>query len=460
MTAIRTMGLVGLAVSMLATTTSLTPAGEIVWWTPNWGEARARELADKFMAANPGITVNMEITTSDGLPQRILTALQSGAPPDIMEVQHGWVNGYAQNDLILTLDDVIEEREDYTPAALDYVSWDGKLWAIPYRIETHGVIYNRGHYAEAGLDPDNPPATWDELVPAAEALSTGGRFGFAITGGGEVGNTIFRSLPFIWQNGGGIVSYDLTTAIVNEPAAVEAVTFYTDFYTNGLSPTSTLENDGTANRRLFIAEAVSTYQSGQFDIGSIRAENPNIDIGVMKIPAPEGKDTAAILGGWSYVVPKDARNPDEAKLFLQFSIRRRTRPSSPTPSRPASPRWTPSGSTIRSSCRSRRCCPSAGRCRSTRTGCRSPRPISTASSVDPARRPGRRKRWTRRTRRSRRARQLRGSSDLRGRRPRVFGEADVPRGARLHHGVIPRRRESRGLTSWFDRLTMRSSRIQ
>ena len=46
----------------------------------------------------------------------------------------------------------------------------------------------------------------------------------------------------------------MTKATVNEPAAVEAVTFYTDFYKNGLSPASTLENDGTANRRLFIAE--------------------------------------------------------------------------------------------------------------------------------------------------------------------------------------------------------------
>src|SRR5690606_2669256 len=66
------------------------------------------------------------------------------------------------------------------------------------------------------------------------------------------------------------------------------------------------------------AETVSMYQSGQFDIASIREENPDIDIGVMRIPHPEGKDTAAILGGWSFVVPSDAQNPDEAKIFLQF----------------------------------------------------------------------------------------------------------------------------------------------
>ena len=314
----RTTSLIALTVSTLTLAVGPVAAGEVVWWTPNWGEARAKELVEKFQTANPGITIKMEVTTSDGLPQRVLTAMQSGAAPDIIEVQHGWVNGYAQNGLVIPLDDVIQESEDFTKAALDYVTWDGKLWAIPYRIETHAIIFNKGQWTAAGLDTANPPQSWQQLVDAATALTKDGKFGFAITGGGEVGNTIFRSLPFIWMNGGGIVSDDLTTAIINQPAAVEAVTYYTDFYKKGLSPSSTLENDGTANRKLFIAEAVGTYQSGQFDVGSIRTENPGIDIGVFPIPHPEGKDTAAILGGWSYVVPRDAKNPEEAKTFLQF----------------------------------------------------------------------------------------------------------------------------------------------
>lgn len=315
---LRTTAILATAVSAMALTSSLAFGGEVVWWTPNFNEARARELVSKFEAANPGITVNLQITTTDGLPQRVLTALQSGAAPDVIDVQHGWVNGYAQNDLVIPLDDVLQDREDYVPAALDYITYDNQLWGMPYRIESIAVIYNKGHFAEAGLDPENPPQTWDELVAASEALTRDGRSGFAITGGGEVGNTIFRSLPFMWMNGGGIISEDGTQVLVNSPETVAAVKFYTDFYTNGLAPSSTLENDGTANRRLFIAETVSMYQAGQFDVASIKTENPNIDIGVMMMPHPEGKDTAAVLGGWSFVVPTDAKNPDEAKVLVGF----------------------------------------------------------------------------------------------------------------------------------------------
>ena len=293
-------------------------AGEVVWWTPNFNEARARELVDKFQAANPDISVKLEVTTTDGLPQRILTALQSGAAPDVIDVQHGWVNGYAQNDLVVPLDDAVTEREDYIPAALEYNTWDGKLWGAPYRIETHAIIINKGDFTAAGLDPDNPPATWEAFADAAKKLTAGGKSGFAITGGGEVGNTIFRSLPFMWMVGGGIISDDGKQVLVNSPESVKAVTYYTDFFKNGASPSSTLENDGTANRRLFIAEKVSMYQSGQFDIQSIRKENPKIDIGVIPIPHPDGGDTAAILGGWSLVVPSAAKNPDEAKKLVAF----------------------------------------------------------------------------------------------------------------------------------------------
>ena len=308
------------ALSLLSSAASYgtASAGEVVWWAPNWGEARAKELAKKFMDANPGITIKMEVTVSNGLPERVLTALRSGSAPDVIEVQHGWVNGYAQGDMIVPLDDVIQDKADYVKAATDYVSWNDKLWGIPYRIETHGIIFNKDHFKEAGLDPDKPPKTWDELTAAAKAMTKSGRYGFGITGGGEVGNTIFRSLPFIWMNGGDIISADMKTALINKPEAVKAVEFYTGFYKQGLAPKSTLENDGLSLRRLFIAGQVSAYQSGQFDLPAILQENSKLNIAAFTIPAPAGKQTAAVLGGWSYVIPKAAKNQAEAKKFVQF----------------------------------------------------------------------------------------------------------------------------------------------
>lgn len=319
MTIFRKTAVLAASASTLAMMAGTAMAGTVTWWSPNFHAPRATELVAQFEAEHPDIDIVIEETTSDGLPQRVITALQSGSAPDIIDVQHGWIAGYAQNGLVMPLDDIINDPDDFIPAALDYVRWEGETYGLPFRAEGLAVIYNRGHFEAAGLDPDSPPQTWSELVEAATALTGDGQYGFAITGGGEVGNTIFRSLPFIWMNGGSIISEDGSEATVNQPEAVEAVKFYTDMLVeHGVSPSSTLENDGTANRRLFIAEAVSMYQAGQFDIASIEQENPDIDLGVMEMPHPEGANTSAILGGWSFIVPTDANNPEEAKIFIEW----------------------------------------------------------------------------------------------------------------------------------------------
>jgi ABC-type glycerol-3-phosphate transport system substrate-binding protein len=204
-------GACALAIGLAIAGCGRTASQEVIWWTPNWGQARAAELARRFEAAHPGLRVRVEPTVPDGLPTRIQTALRAGSPPDVIDAQHGWVVPYAQAGLLQPLDDALDARDDYSPGSLDYDTWDGKLWGLPYRVETHAVIYNKNMFREARLDPDRPPETWEQLVTAARTLTkkrADGRmqYGYAITGGGEVGNTLFRSLPLIWMNGGDILS--------------------------------------------------------------------------------------------------------------------------------------------------------------------------------------------------------------------------------------------------------------
>ena len=146
-----------------------------------------------------------------------MTALQSGSGPDIIEVQHGWVQGYAQSDLVLPLDDTIQDKDDYNKAVIAEDTYNGQLYAIPYRIECTALIYNMDDYTKAGLDPANPPQTWDDWMAASKKMTTDGVYGMAITGGGEFGNTITRALPLVWMNGGDIISADGKKAVINSP---------------------------------------------------------------------------------------------------------------------------------------------------------------------------------------------------------------------------------------------------
>lgn len=299
-------------------------AGEVTWWAPEFGADRAEELAAAFEEQNPDITVNIERVVPNGLQNRLLVALRSGNTPDLVDIANGWTAPFATTGGLMALDDAVAElgveMDDFLPAAIDTATVDGQLYALPFRAEAHAMIYNKGMFEAAGLDPEAFPETWEDLRTAAEALTQDGTFGMGIAGGGEVSNTIFRSLPFLWMNGGGVLNEGLDQSVLAQPESVEAVEFYTGFLDDGLAPPSTLENDGNALRRLFIANKIAIYQSGQFDLRSIAEENPDIDIGTALLPHPEGKERSVILGGWNFAVPEAARNKEDALKLLAFLV--------------------------------------------------------------------------------------------------------------------------------------------
>ncbi len=302
--------------------------GTVTWWVPNWQQERAETLVEQFHAANPDVRVTLEITVSDGLLSRIQVALRGGTAPDLIDVANGWNVPLALGGGLEPLDARIAESgiplDDFLAPALGTATVDGALYGLPYRVEAHALIYNRDAYREAGLDPDAPPTTWDELLEASIALTRelpNGQmqYGFGLAGGGEPGNTLFRSLPFIWMNGGGVLNDDNTASALAEPASIEAVEFYVHMFTeHGVAPPSTLQNDGAALRRLFIAGTIAQYQSGQFDLPAIRRENPDIDVAATMIPHPAGGSTAAILGGWNWIIPEASRNKDAAWRLVAF----------------------------------------------------------------------------------------------------------------------------------------------
>ena len=306
-------------------------AEEIVWWSPNWGQARAEELIKKFEAANPDVKVKLDVTVSNGLQNRIQVALRSGSPPDLIDSSMQWTVPFANTGKLLPLDDFVAKSRidlgDFYAATLKSARHEGKLYGLPYRAQTLGLLYNKQHYRDAGLDPEKPPQTWDEFIKVSQQLTKKNskgeqQYGFGVVGGGEVQNIITRLMPFIWMNGGTVISDDEKRALVNQPEAVQAVEFYTSPFTKlGVSPPSTLQNDGAALRKLFSAGAISQYLSGQYDLPAIKQENPEIEVGATAFPHPAGKQTSGVLSGWNFIVPKDSKHIDAALRLAGFLVK-------------------------------------------------------------------------------------------------------------------------------------------
>ena len=318
--------LLGAALGVLPATVK---SAEVVWWVTEPGKENAAKLAAEFEKENPDIKVKLQSNPYGGLQNKVLIALRSGIPPDVIEVQTSWIAPYVATGKLQDIGATLTGRldpKDFVPAALASASAGDNIYGLPFQAEALAMFYRRDLYRAAGLDPDKPPLTWLEFIETAKKLTRRGAdgkrvFGYGIAGGGPEGegNTLYRSLPYIWMNGGDILSPDMKQATLNRPEAVEAIRFYTEMFTKlKVAPPSTLENDGLQLRRLFMAGAIAHYQGTPTEIERFEKDAPNLDYGIALMPHPTGKQTSALLGGWSFVVPSDGKNKTEAHKLIAF----------------------------------------------------------------------------------------------------------------------------------------------
>ncbi|MEZ4726675.1 MAG: extracellular solute-binding protein [Caldilineaceae bacterium] len=128
-----------------------------------------RALAEKYTAANPGATVTVEEEPEGGAFDALIAA---GNQPDLIVVSFGSLIGrLAAGGSVLPLEDLsgFQELIDrIDPATVEQLY--GHQYYVPIGADVTMMIYNKQLFEEAGLDPENPPATWDEFLAAAEQI--------------------------------------------------------------------------------------------------------------------------------------------------------------------------------------------------------------------------------------------------------------------------------------------------
>ena len=115
-----------------------------------------------------------------GLTQNLQAAIASGKNPDVVQMGWSYLNYAAENLKYTDLQPMIEKqapedknflKENYLPNVLALAQTDdGKQIGIPYSISVPVLFYNPEIFTAAGLDPNNPPKTWKEVVSAAKQI--------------------------------------------------------------------------------------------------------------------------------------------------------------------------------------------------------------------------------------------------------------------------------------------------
>jgi sn-glycerol 3-phosphate transport system substrate-binding protein len=272
-----------------------------------------------FMKENPDVKVNA-IYAGNYNDARIkaLAALKSGEPAQLSVMFSIDIYELIEQDAIVAFDDIVSTDEDrawldsFYPTLMQNGRTGGKTWGIPFQRSTIVMYYNKDAFRAAGLDPENPPATWDELAAAGKKLTKadGSQWGVMIPSTGYP-YWMFGALTMqndqVLMNGAGDTTY------FDAPATVEALEFW-----KGLGSTHKVMPEGTIEwgtlRKNFLEgkTAIMWHSTGNL---TIVKKNAQFDFGVAMLPASKRRGTPT--GGGNFYIFKKT-TPEERVAAMKL----------------------------------------------------------------------------------------------------------------------------------------------
>jgi len=283
-------------------------------WEFSANEQLMQNLISQFEQENPDVKINLQqLTWEYGLDKFIISLAAENAP-DICELGTTWISKFASSGVLLDItDDIRDVKAKYF--LWDSATYDNKIYGVPWFAGTRVLFYNKELFLNAGLDPEKPPGTWQELLSAAKRIHAPekGVWGFSIFAG-EPESPWQEFLPFAWANGASILSKDLKKSLLDSRETLQALEFYKE-----LSKYSLIERQSQVNE-LFAQGQVGIQISGAWNLRFIPRHNPQLAFGVGLMPTPEeGTSTpSAFAGGELFVITKNSKHPKQALKLIKF----------------------------------------------------------------------------------------------------------------------------------------------
>ena len=138
-----------------------------------YSEQNIRDMTAAFEKANPDITVNLELVPYEALHDKTVLA-QGGSGYDVVLYDVIWPAEFATNHVLVDVTDRVSPdlKSQILPGAWTTAEYNGKLYGMPWILDTKYLFYNKAMLAKAGIA--NPPKTWDELEADAKIIKDKG----------------------------------------------------------------------------------------------------------------------------------------------------------------------------------------------------------------------------------------------------------------------------------------------
>ena len=274
-------------------------------------------FSKEFSELDNGIKIEYREISFDDLVSEALRAFATGNAPDIIAVDNPEHALFSSRGAFLDITDMIAgsdliDIDTFFPGPRSSVTWEGRIYGIPKATNTIALYYNKDLFRAAGLDPENPPVTWDELVEHARQLNApdDNIYGLAFSAKANEEGT-FQFLPWAQMAGGGFQA-------INADGAVEALEIWKSILDEKLASPDTLTRGQWDSTGTFNSGNAAMVISGPWELNRMAAE-AKFDWGVTLLPIPAvGAQRSSALGDFNYAIFSTTEHPEEAFKVLEY----------------------------------------------------------------------------------------------------------------------------------------------
>ncbi|MFI6767377.1 ABC transporter substrate-binding protein [Streptomyces sp. NPDC050355] len=250
-------------------------------------------IAD-FERKYPDAKVKWVDQPAEGYPQKLSADAAGGTLPDVVNVSPDLAYPLAKAGLALDLEKAAGKyRGEYLPGAWQSHEMPGLpgVYAFPWYLNTGPMFYNKDLFKKAGLDPEKPPTTYDQLFTDAVAM--------AKKSGRKM--AMLASTPSIedfGRYGVRLMNARGTEFTFNEPKGVELLRHYKELYASGALDSQALTAQAESSGRKFQQQSVAMNPGSALDLENFKKEAPSLyrHIGITDAVNNTGKANMYVQG--------------------------------------------------------------------------------------------------------------------------------------------------------------------
>lgn len=260
-----------------------------------------KPILSDFEKENPEIKIDF-MHIPQNYFQKIHLLFASNTAPDVIFINNLYLPIYANANL---LEELTVNQNDFYPQALEALSWNGKLYAIPRDVSNLVVFYNKDLFDRKNITYPASEWNFDDFLKTAQKLTDKNTFGVSFEE-----DPLFY-LPYLMSNGGGILPSE-----IEKKGSQYGLNFYADLRKKYHVAPLKSESASATMAQMFLQQKLGMYISGRWMVPKLRNE-ADFDWDVTQFPkGTNGSIVQLDASGWA--IAKSSKHKEEAQKLVNY----------------------------------------------------------------------------------------------------------------------------------------------